>query len=442
MALETTVFGMNGTGDWTHPDHRPKNYREMAFKLFPDAPTPFTYILSKLPTKTVTDPEFKIFEDRLPVQSAILKTTSAAVSRAVANAGVVLTLKKTSDDSTQPLLPAELFKIGDLLRAEDEDGEHMRITAIDSAGQTITVVRYWGFLAPIDTGGPTDELQPDGTGGTKAGDGVLTAGDVLRWVGSVDPEGNGAPVSISKRCTVVNNYTEIFKDSASLTGTAAATDFRPMKDQFAELKQQAYLRHMMKLEWAFLLGKPEETTVTNSFGDATPARSTGGFRTFVERAGFLTDFSGGVALDDVEDGLRDVFKYGSKKKLGVIGYQALNILNRLVRDSSTWYYSGEAKEMKQTYGLTVFTLRCPFGELELVPHALLAESPQYTKDLYIMDTKYLEYVTLKGRDTKWKANAEANDEDSKRGYWQTEAGLRLAMPECHAVWTGMNALKT
>lgn len=439
MALETTVFGMNGTGDWGHPDHRPKSYREMAFKLFPDAPTPFTYILSKLPTKTVTDPEFKIFEDRLPIQTCVLKTTSIATTRALANAGIVLTLKNSTDVSTLPAYPAHNFKVGDVLEVEDYSGandrEHVRVTAVDSAGQTLTVIRYWGFTS-ADTGGPTDETQS--TGG--AGDGVITAGDVLRWVGSVDPEGNGAPTAISKRSTVVSNYTEIFKDSAALTGTAAATDFRPMKDQFAELKQQALLRHMMKLEWAFLLGRPNEQTIVNDYSDSTYARSTGGFRTFVERAGYLTDFAGAVALDDVEDGLRDVFKYGSKKRLGVIGYQALNILNRLVRDSSTWYYSGEAKEAKQTYGLTVFTLRCPFGELNLVPHPLLAESAQYTNDLFIMDTKYLEYVTLRGRDTKWHDKAEANDEDSRRGYWQTEAGLRLAMPECHAVWTGLSAL--
>ena len=62
----SAIFGMRGTGDWATPDERPKNYREKAFQLFPDSPSPFTAILSKLPTSSVDDAEFKIFEDRLP----------------------------------------------------------------------------------------------------------------------------------------------------------------------------------------------------------------------------------------------------------------------------------------------------------------------------------------------------------------------------------------
>ena len=62
------LFGMRDTADWSSPDYRPKNYREMAFKLWPNSPAPLTDLLSKLPSRTVDDPEYKIFEWRLPQQ--------------------------------------------------------------------------------------------------------------------------------------------------------------------------------------------------------------------------------------------------------------------------------------------------------------------------------------------------------------------------------------
>jgi len=87
-------------------------------------------------------------------------------------------------------------------------------------------------------------------------------------------------------------------------------------------------------------------------------------------------------------------------------------------------------------------LRCPFGVLNMIPHPMMAESAEYTSEMYIFDSKNLEYVTLSGRDTDWHPNAQNVDEDAKRGYYQTECGLRLALPETHEVWTSMTAVGT
>lgn len=94
MAVETTYFGMEGTGNWSHPDYRPKNYRQQAFELFPDSPSPFTYILSKLPTSSVDDPEFKLFEWRLPKQTCIVQSGMDATT---ALAQDTLEVYQTSD---------------------------------------------------------------------------------------------------------------------------------------------------------------------------------------------------------------------------------------------------------------------------------------------------------------------------------------------------------
>jgi hypothetical protein len=63
----------------------------------------------------------------------------------------------------------------------------------------------------------------------------------------------------------------------------------------------------------------------------------------------------------------------------------------------------------------------------------------YTEDGYILDMKYINHVKMNGRDTKWEPNAQLPDEDAKRGYYQTECGLSLALPEVHRRWTGVSA---
>lgn len=456
MAVETTYFGMEGTGNWDHPDYRPKNYRQAAFELFPDSPSPFTYILSKLPESTTDDPEFKLFEWRLPKQTCINKGTLIA-GTALLEADSV-ELYNSGDGSAytnEGLKPARAFKAGDILRVEDiadcsegtaaqktanptdtgnVTGPELVVVKSIDGDDTMTVYRYWGGT---NVDGPT----------TPATDvfGTIADGAVFRWAGSVYNEGSLVPNSLTKRASIVSNYTGIFKDSVKITGTAEQMKTRPYKP-WPQFKGECLERHMMKLEWALLNGVPYETTSiqTADYGsganDAEYARTTGGFRYFVEQAQGSVDFSAGVDIDTIEDEMEVTFTYGSKEKAGVSGYRALNILNKMVRTNSTWNWSAESLPKKQTYGLEVFQLRCPFGTLNIIPHKLLAESAVQTQDVLIIDTKYVEYVSMKGRDTAWTDNVQLPGEDARKGFYMTECGLRLALPEVHAVWTGLSAL--
>ena len=451
MSVETTYFGMDGTGDWSHPDYRPKNYRQQAFELFPDSPSPFTYILSKLPTSTVDDPEFKLYEWRLPKQTAI---NEGALAAGTALLEVdTCELFQSGDGAAyaaEGTQPAYAFKPGDILRVEDiadcsegtvaakasnptdttnVTGPELVVVKAITDADTITVYRYWGGT------------NVDGPGSTTPVFGTIADGAVFRWAGSVYQEGSQSPLSLTKRASLVSNYCGIFKDAVKITGTAEQMKTRPYKP-WPQFKGECLERHMMKLEWALLNGVPAETTgIAVLSGDlAEYSRTTGGIRYFVEQAQGSVSFSGGVDIDDVEDEMETSFTYGSKEKAGISGYRALNILNKMVRNNSTWNWAAESLPKKQTYGLEVFQLRSPFGVLNIVPHKLMAESAVQTQDVIIIDTKYVEYVSMKGRDTMWKDNVQLPDEDARKGYFMTECGLRLALPEVHSVWTGLNAL--
>jgi hypothetical protein len=448
MSVETTYFGMEGTGNWEHPDYRPKNYRQAAFELFPDSPSPFTYILSKLPTSAVDDPEFKLFEWRLPKQTCINQGEAAAGTALLFED--TIELYQSGDGAAyadEGTAPARAFKAGDILRVEDvADCDQGAVATPDDAASyvpgpelvviksitdddTIVVYRYWGG---------TNVDSPDSTTPTF---GAIADTAVFRWAGSVYQEGSQTPSSLTKRASVVTNYTGIFKDSVKITGTAEQMKTRPYKP-WPQFKGECLERHMMKLEWALINGVPEETTSIDPLGSGETeySRTTGGFRYFVEKAQGSVSFGGAVDIDDVEDNMETTFTYGSKEKAGIAGYRFLNVLNKMIRENSAWNWNAESLPKKQTYGLEVFQLRSPFGTLNIVPHKLLAESSVQTSDCLIVDTKYVEYVYMKGRDTMWKDNVQLPDEDARKGYFMTECGLRLALPEVHAVWTGFSAL--
>lgn len=448
MSVETTYFGMEGTGNWEHPDYRPKNYRQAAFELFPDSPSPFTYILSKLPTSSVDDPEFKLFEWRLPKQTCINQGTAAAGTALLFED--TIELYQSGDGAAyadEGTAPARAFKAGDILRVEDvADCNQGAVATPDDAASyvpgpelvviksitdddTIVVYRYWGG---------TNVDSPDSSTPTF---GTIADGAVFRWAGSVYQEGSQTPASLTKRASVVSNYTGIFKDTVKITGTAEQMKTRPYKP-WPQFKGECLERHMMKLEWALINGVPEETTSIDPLGsgESEYSRTTGGFRYFIEKAQGSVSFGGAVDIDDVEDNMEVTFTYGSKEKAGIAGYRFLNVLNKMIRENSAWNWNAESLPKKQTYGLEVFQLRSPFGVLNIVPHKLLAESSVQTSDCLIVDTKYVEYVYMKGRDTMWKDNVQLPDEDARKGYFMTECGLRLALPEVHAVWTGFSAL--
>ena len=390
--------GMRGTGNWAHPDERPKNYRQAAFMLFQDSPAVFTNMLSKLPTRSVDDPEFKIFEWRLPVMAvaqdaALIGDTT--ISSQVAGKNIA-------------------FKAGDLLRNE-RTGEIILVGADPASPYTdlTSCTRGWGATSAA----------------------AINAGDILRWVGSAYPEGTTSPLALSRAPSVVSNYTQIFKEAVKVTGTAEQMNTRPMKP-WSQLKKECLERIMIKMEYAFLYGTPHEVldTASNEY-----IRTTGGFYHFCNAASRVYDFSGGTYLSTIEDNLAATFKYGSKTKVGFAGNTAINILNRAAHRNSEFQFTASDIPRDQTYGLSVTRWHSPFGNLLLIPHPLLTESAEGTSQIFIVDTKYVEYVHLRGRDVKWKDNAQPNNADYRLGYFQAEAGMRLALPEVHAVWDGISA---
>lgn len=390
-----TMGGAVGSND---RDFRPRNIHEMAFKLWPTSPTPFTYITSKLPSRTVDDPEYKIFEWRLPVMSWTVAS--------VATASTVHEI--TLDAAGIAAGDAYGVKVGDLLEVEGTDQQYVVTTATGDAttpGEDFKITEWNTTTDPA-------------------------AGDVLRWVGSLYAEGSGAPDGIARLHSVVYNLTQIFKDSVEITGTADATRFRPKKP-WPQMKAECLERYLLKHETALIRGQRKE-----DLSGTHPKRSMGGLEYFITST-YAKDWAGSMSLSDLEDQLQSAFLYGAKDKAFVCGNTAIKILNRVARNHAALNFDLTGNmNTNETFGLVVKEWVTPFGILRIIPHDLMSQSSVYTKDGYVLDMKYLQRVKLNGRDTKWYPDGRSGlDVDGKKGYYQGELGFSLALPEVHQKWT-------
>jgi hypothetical protein len=77
------------------------------------------------------------------------------------------------------------------------------------------------------------------------------------------------------------------------------------------------------------------------------------------------------------------------------------------------------------YGIDFTEFVLPRGRLLMYSHPLLNTNTLYNKSMFILDFASIKYVYLKGRDTKARDDVQADDEDVRRGFYQTECSLMV-----------------
>ena len=65
----------------------------------------------------------------------------------------------------------------------------------------------------------------------------------------------------------------------------------------------------------------------------------------------------------------------------------------------------------------------PQGTIYVKSHPLFNTHARFTNDMFILDPSALKYRYM--RDTTFKDNIQANDEDQKKGQWLSECGLEM-----------------
>lgn len=385
------VLGMRGTGSWSTPDERPKNYRETILYMYPHDKAPLMAMLSKLQEEACDDPEFKVFIKGLPAQRALVNAsgydnTTTPVDITFATAG-----------------DYKMFKVGHVV-INERTLEVMWVNAVVS--NKITVDRAIGGQAKV------------------AG----LENDAILVVGSRHAEGADVPTAIAYDPTVVTNYLQIFRNSLDQTNTARATRLRT-GDQVKAAQKECMLLHHIEMEKAFLFGVAHEGTGTNS----QPERGTKGMLFHIQSN--VLDYSAGLDIDTWEDDLEALFRYGSNQKLLLAGARVINVVNKLARINGHIQMVPKA----ETYGLTIWSYITPFGELMLKIHPLLSENATFNSWGFVFDMGQLRYRFLKGRDTKYLTGRQSPGLDAVKDEYLTEAGLEGRFEQTHALIKNMSS---
>lgn len=404
------VAGLRGTGNWG-TDERPTNFRESILWMNPNGTTPIFGLTAKVKKRVVDDPEYNWWAE--PNDLVRLR-----VNGEVASDGLAVVV-----DSADPSASAldENWGLATHLKAGDQLLVEPSTDAVSFTAEVIEVQQVIGttsFLVSRGAQGTTPATIPDNA--------------YLLLISSAYAEGTAAPEAVSRNPVKYQNKVQIFKDSYEITGTADVTKTRT-GDSWSNDKKRKMFDHARAIEWSMLFGRVSETTASNG----KPKRTMNGLRAQIP-ASRQTIFSVGattnVTFNHMLDAIYRVFDYDTPagdERIAFVGNVALNTLSKMVNEDTNAdiQWGGVVK----AYGMNLRELIMPQGRLLLRSHPLLNRhaayvSGTYTPGLYaasmfILDFSSLEYVTLKGRDTRTKDDVQNKDEDVRRGFIQTDASL-------------------
>jgi hypothetical protein len=377
--------GLRGTGSFG-TDERPTNFRELILWLNPNGSAPLFALLARVRKESTDDPQFSGWYELLQnVRVAINYSTgysTTATTLTIASGGLSLVA-------------------GDILQMEGTETTTYanELSAVSSVtSDTVIVVKRGQF-------------------GTTPGE--LTDGQYITKIGNAYMEGASAPDISQRNPTKYYNYTQIFRTAVGQTGTAEAAHYRT-GDAWQNDKKRKAFDHSADIEWSFLYGVRSEDT-----SGTYPKRTTGGLRSFLSTN--VTIFGTTPTEDTFLDAVYKVWDYNSNgagdERIVLAGNGFLNSLNKLARNSSSTQV--QFRDVIKLYGMSLQRWILPQGTIGVKTHPLLNIHPRYTNAAFIIDPTGLVYRPLRGRDTKFRDNIQANDADQRKGEWLTEAGLEV-----------------
>lgn len=413
----TGFLGMRGTGDWSS-DERPKNWREMVLRLYPNGAAPLTAIMSKLKSEKTDDPQFNWFQKDLASQRAtITGVYTDVLSTAYTTGGVagdVVYVKMAEADANH-------FKSGHQVIFRDADRSDVDVTGLVKSVVKQGASSYCAVMLLEDDDNSVDSATYN-----------LSTCDVLLIGGTGYAEGSNMPDSIAYDPTSYYNYTQIFMTALSITRTARKTRLRT-EDQYQAAKMEALQYHSIEMERAFLFGERYSGTGDNG----KPIRFTRGIVNWIKsdsdavNSDFSLDsgYSGKTWLQGGEDWLEDKLEVvrrwnDSKDLLGLCGSGVTKALTRLAKANGyiqlqpTTEAYGLSVVKWIASGITINLVEAPlFNSEETDRDRLIVGDPRRLVYRYIDDTTFLEDPSDK---IAGYTRRDASDE-----LYLTEAGLEL-----------------
>jgi hypothetical protein len=390
LTFYASIAGLRGTGDWA-TDQRPKDFREYILWRSPNGTAPMTALLSKMKKETCSDPEFNWWEEELNAIRVLINFTTGYIST---DATVVVDGGDALD-----------LVAGDVLLVE----------------KAITTAYDHELIIVSSVTNATSIVIKRGQSGTTAA--ALADNTAMTKIGNAFAEGVGAPNASNRNPTKLFNYTQIFKTTYEITGTAAETDTRT-GDPIKTDKKRRMFDHSAAMELAFLFGKRFETTGANG----KPLRFTGGFLYMLSQyaSSRITAFTTTPTTGTLLDAVYPIWDYDSEagnERIAFCGNGFLNSINKLANNQANVQINFDG--YVTVYGMKLMHWVFPQGEIYLKTHPLFNTHARFTNDAFIFDPTAIKYRYMSNRDTQFKDNIQLPDADSKKGMWWGECGCEF-----------------
>ena len=451
-------------------DRRIFNFGERVAELAPQQSPFFTYLsnVAKVPTD---DPVFKFLEQRHQYQrrnfqmQAAVTTTAYSTGFDIAagqNFDVDCLYDKFGREVTAGVQPNFLLA-NQIVAIECEYDANGTDAGV---GLETAAIAYYKITAAPDLSSDTAaarlvmsfirvNYKPTGSNGataTNAGEITPAAASKLIFradgngqvVGSAFAEGSTDPESWHDEFYNREGYCQIFKTSVPLfSGTALATRYRGVNNEYMRVYQEKLMEHKMDLEHAMLFGIGSDDSTSTG-----PVRRTWGILPYTEQYGKVKTFTySGASYDTFVDAMEDVFSPesgNSGEKLVLASRKVMSYFNKLGGSSflgntmalSSQTGSGlDIQNIQGQFGHLVTRISTLYGNLNLVMEPLFRGA--YENTAIMIDLNNVAYRPLVGngvsRDTQIITNVQNRDVDGRKDMILTEAGLEIQLPETHTV---------
>jgi hypothetical protein len=393
--MSTGVFNTSGFTT----DLAAKSFAGMITRLMPNGQAPLFGMTSMLPTETALQVEHGFFTKTMLFPSLNLDA-------AVAGAGdTVFTVASTSD-----VLP------GMLMRAEST-GEVVIINSVLNATQ-VSVTRGVGSTA----GAIADNVN-------------------LYQIGNAFEESSVRPNALQINPVRITNYTQIFRNTWALSGSAQATQVIAGETTVAENRMDCAAFHAADIEKALFFG-----TKSTGTRNGQPFRTMDGLINIVRaNAANYTVAGATTNYTQLETMLDPVFNQTTDPKAGnervvFVGGSARKVLNNIGRLNSTYYMQNGAT----SYGLQFSQFNIARGTFRMIEHPLFNSNSEWSKYAVAVDLSTFRVAYLGGRKTmkqefNMDGNVVDNGIDAVGGTLTTEMTCVVKNPPANAIITTLTA---
>ncbi len=404
--MTTGIFSTSGLN--TTQDFVAKSFAASITRLMPNGQAPLFGLTSMIPSETALQVEHGFFTKTMLFPSMNLDA-------AVAGAGDT----SFTVASTANLLP------GMLMRAQST-GEIVLVNQILSA-TSVSVTRGVGTVAAGAIADNVDFYQ----------------------VGNAFEESSIRPNALQINPVRITNYTQIFRNTWALSGSAQATQVIAGESTVAESRQDCAAFHAADIEKALFFGQKSAGT-----RNGQPFRTMDGLINIVSTLAYYPPSMAAVNVvtagsttnyTQLEAALDPVFNQATDPKAGnqrllFVGGTARKVLNNIGRLNATYQIMNGAT----SYGLQFGSFNIARGSFNMIEHPLFNSNPDWAKMAVAVDLSTFRTAYLGGRKTKkedFNMNGQAVDNgiDAVGGTLTTELTVVIKNPPANAVIYGLTA---